>query len=116
MAFQRKGAPVVADDTSNAADDGDGSDSEGASDASDPNDASASGDQCPNCGCVFDPDTEKVMKPGKPVQGGPDKAGYSPDGKGGPDLALPGVSPDQQAPAGEDAITQALAAVLGGGR
>ena len=36
------------------------------------------------------------------------------DGKGGPDLALPGVQPDPQAPAGMDAITQALATALRG--
>jgi hypothetical protein len=99
LAFQRKGAPVD-----------DAADPEGAGDAQDSGSEGQEGDTCPNCGCVFDPDTGDVSQPGKPVKGGGDE--YSPDGKGGPDLQLPEPTPDAQAPVGMDAVTQALAGVL----
>lgn len=55
---------------------------------------------CPKCGCVFDPEM---------VEGG------ATDGAdGGVDLELPAVTPAAQAPAGEDAITRAVAAALRG--
>ena len=66
---------------------------------------SMAGVECPNCQCQFDPDTQEVLAPGKPVEGG----GYDE----GSDLTLPGVESVSQAPAGMDAVTNAVAQALG---
>lgn len=64
------------------------------------------GVECPNCQCQFDPDSGDVISEGKPVEGG----GYE---EGGQEMQMPTPAPVEQAPAGQDAVTQALASVLG---
>lgn len=92
-AFTRKAAPAaVVDDT--------GGDTG-------PDDGTV---ECPECKCQFDPTTQEVTKPGEYDGGGDETNGP----QGGPDLALPPSTPDPQAPVGSDAVTRALASVLGG--
>lgn len=57
---------------------------------------------CPECGCQFDPE----MAEGGATDGDEE----SPKGVA---LEIPAPTPDAQAPIGTDAITKALAAVLG---
>jgi len=66
MVGQRKPGLVVAIQAGKP-DDG------GADDAPDKGDDSGSADidTCPNCGCEFDDDSGKIMKPGAKVVGGP---------------------------------------------
>jgi hypothetical protein len=110
LVFKKKSAPPA--DDQGASDDGD--DSQQNDDNGDSQGADDETAKCPNCGCEFDDEDGKVLKPGKPVEGGSDYQHTDASGKGGPDLSLPQVSPDAQAPMGENAITAALAAVLGG--
>jgi hypothetical protein len=60
--------------------------------------------KCPECGCQFDPDDVKDAKP-TPETADDDSPGAKVD------IAAP--VPDAQAPIGENAITAALAHVLG---
>jgi hypothetical protein len=109
--FARKGAPADAA-TGSAPDDA--SPDAGAEDT--PDDV----ETCPNCDCQFTEDAQgkpTVVKDGKPVQdSGPKGASDEP---GGADLSMPDPSTGGEygsgrvAAGGTDALTRALASVMG---
>lgn len=77
MVGQRKGSPSLVTDNEDAPD---ATDSREGSDA--PNGEDGDIVKCPNCACEFNEETQDVVKPGKPVEGGSD---YDQ----GPDLEQP---------------------------